>query len=52
MSERRDEVIKKLTKKYYLEITNECVELSPKIEECFEIREQIINNLKKAAEHK
>lgn len=47
MSEKKDEVIKKLTKKYYLKITNECVELSPKIEECFEIRDTIISNLNK-----
>jgi hypothetical protein len=45
MDEKKDEVIKKLTKKYYLKITTECVELSPKIEECFEIRDQIISNL-------
>ena len=51
MDEKRDEVIKKLTKKYYLKITTECVELSPKIEECFEIRKQIINNLKKAVDN-
>jgi len=51
MDDKKDEVIKKLTKKYYLKLTTECVELSPKIEECFEIRNQIISNLKKAVEN-
>jgi hypothetical protein len=45
MDDKKDEVIKKLTKKYYLKITTECVELSPKIEECFEIRDTIIAKL-------
>ena len=44
---KRDEVIEHLTKKYYLKITNECVELSPKIEDCFEIRNAVISNLYK-----
>lgn len=47
MTEKKDDVIKKLTKKYYLKITTDCVELSPEIEECFEIRNQIISNLYK-----
>lgn len=51
MEEKREEIIKKLTKKYYLKLTTDCVELSPKIEDCFEIRNQVINNLKKAVDN-
>lgn len=44
----KDEVVKKLTKTFYLALTTACIELSPKIKECFEVREAVIDNLKKA----
>jgi hypothetical protein len=51
MKNKRDEVIKKLTKMYYLKLTKDCIELSPKLKDAFEIREEVINALKKASEH-
>lgn len=46
MKETKDEIIRKLVKKYYFRITKDCLELSPKIEDSFKIRKQVISNLK------
>lgn len=43
-------IVKTLTKKYYLKITADCIELSPLIEDSFEVRKLVIDNLKKAVE--
>lgn len=45
MKEKKDDIVKKLTKKYYLKLTNDCIELSPEIEDCFEIRRAVAINL-------
>ena len=51
MKDNYNEVVKKLTKKYYLKITTDCIELSPLVKDCFEIRKQIVTNLKNIVDH-
>jgi hypothetical protein len=51
MAGKKEEIIKKLTKKYYLQLTEECIELSPKLEDSFELRNAVINNLKKEVKY-
>ena len=47
MTPMHEEIIRKLTKRFYLKITEACLELSPKIEHCLEVRGAIISNLKR-----
>ena len=50
MSEKIDDLVEKLVKKYYLKITQDCIELSPKIENAFIIREQVVSKIKDAVD--
>jgi len=50
-AEKKEEIVKKLTKKFYMSITKDCMEYAPKIEDAFEIRKDIINNLKKVIDN-
>lgn len=46
----KDDLILFLAKKYYLRITQECIELSVNIEDCFDVREGVVSNIKKMIE--
>lgn len=43
----KKKVIDTLTKRYLKKLTVDCIELSPVIDDAFEIRDVVINNLKK-----
>ena len=47
--DKQEEMVRKLTKKYYLRITTECIELSPKLEQAFELRDAVIDNIYKTS---
>lgn len=38
-------IIDNLTKKYLRRLTNDCIELSPKVEDAFEIRKEVLKKI-------
>jgi len=47
MATPRQSIVEKLSKKYLSKMTIDCIELSPKLDDAFDIREEVINNLKR-----
>lgn len=41
----RSKIVNDLTKKYLQRISNDCIELSPKIDEAFEIRKEVLKKI-------
>lgn len=46
----QDEIIEKLTQKYYFKITKDCIEYAPNITTCFELRDRVVSRLFNALE--
>ena len=47
----REEIVDRLAKKYYLKITQDAIELSPRIKDSFIIRKEIVVKLKSAIDN-
>lgn len=41
----KEKIVEELTRKYLKRITTDCIELSPKVEDAFEIRREVLNKI-------